>query len=118
MMPDLAAFLVAVGPLAILITKTVDTIRNALDKAGTWPKVVWNLAAFALGVAYCLAFGVNLAGLIDFRGEVSSMLQGTGGEVLTGLAIGATASFWHEHMDATSSKATANRAAVPVSASE
>jgi hypothetical protein len=104
-MPDLAAFLIAVGPLALLITKTVDTVRNILPQS--LPKVVWNLLAFGFGVGYCLLFAINLAGLIAFQEGVSNKLTGTWGQVVTGLAIGATASFWHEHLDATSQKAKA-----------
>lgn len=108
-MPDLAAFLVAVGPFALLITKTVDTIRNILPQ--TLPKVTWNIVSFAVGVAYCLLFGVNLAGMIPFQSGISDNLTGVFGQVLTGLAIAATASFWHEHLDKVSMQAKANAAA-------
>jgi len=104
-MPDLTAFLVAVGPLAILVTKTVDTVRNiAGDISAKW---LWNVLAFAVGVLYCVLFAVNLVGNIAFRPEVASRLTGTWGEVLTGLAIGGTASFWHEHLSATSARSKA-----------
>lgn len=112
-MEDLAAFLIAVGPLAILVTKTVDTIRNLTPD--TVPKVVWNFAAFVVGLAYCLLFGVNLAATIAFRPEVMEKLEGTWGEVLTGLAVGAVAGFWHEHMDKTSAQAKEAKAVVPTS---
>lgn len=106
-MPDLVAFLVAAGPLAIMVTKSVDFIRNALDKADTWPKWSWNVAAFAIGVGYCLLFAVNLMNNIAFRPEVAGRLNGVWGSVITGLAIGGVASFWHEHMSAASAKSTA-----------
>lgn len=111
-MVDITAFLVAVGPLAIMVTKTVDTLRNLF---GVKPKWVWNFSAFAVGVGYCLLFAVNLMGNIAFRPELVSRLRGTWGEVLTGLAIGGVSSFWHEHMDATSAKASSLKAQAPVS---
>lgn len=114
-MPDLTAFLVAVGPLAILVTKTVDTLRNMFGEVAH--KWVWNLASFAIGVGYCLLFAVNLIATIELRPEVAGKLGGTWGEVLTGLGIGAVASFWHEHMDKTSSQAKAAGASVPTSTS-
>jgi len=104
-MPDLVAFLVAAGPLAILVTKSVDFLRNAFDKEdkykGSW---VWNVAAFAIGAGYCLGFAVNLAATIALRPELATRLTGVWGEVLTGLAVGAVASFWHEQMSAASAK--------------
>lgn len=106
-MPDLVAFLVAAGPLAIMVTKSVDFLRNALDKNDTWPKWSWNVASFAIGAGYCLLFAVNLAATVAFRPEVASKLDGVWGQLLTGLAIGAVASFWHEHMSAASAKSTA-----------
>jgi hypothetical protein len=107
-MPDLTAFLVAVGPLAIMVTKTVDTLRNLTPD--TDRKWVWNIAAFTIGVAYCLLFGMNLAGEVAFQPAVAGALTGVWGQVLTGLAIGATASFWHEQLDRTSSRAKEARA--------
>lgn len=110
-MPDLAAFLLAVGPFALLITKTVDTLRNILPQS--LPKVTWNIAAFLVGVVYCLLFGLNLAGLIPFTQGVTDNLTGVWGQVLTGLSIGAVASFWHEQMDRMSMQAKAAGAALP-----
>jgi hypothetical protein len=106
-MPDFTAFLVAVGPVAIAITKLVDFVRS-FDKGDTWPKGLWIALALVLGVAMALLTGSNFADLIGgLRPEVADALGGTTGEILTGLAVGATASFWHEHLDKTSSEATA-----------
>jgi hypothetical protein len=102
------AFLAAAGPFAVAVAKLVDTVRNALGAAqANVPKVVWNLLALALGVIAAFAFEINLfdpiaaaiPALKDW--SPSSAL----GQLMTGLAIGAMAGFWHEKMDEWSSKA-------------
>lgn len=104
-MLDFVAFLAAVGPVAILVTKLVDFVRS-FDANDTWPKGLWIALAMIFGVAIALLTGVNFVGLVTgLRPEVIEKLTGTTGEVLTGLAIGGTASFWHEQMDKTSSLA-------------
>jgi len=105
-MADFTAFLVAVGPLAVLITKLVDFVRQ-FDKGNTWWKGTWIALALALGAGYALATGANYVNAI--QGLVPGLytkLSGTGGQVLTGLAIGAMASFWHEPLSGWGSKAT------------
>lgn len=98
-MPEFTAFLIAVGPVALGITKLVDFVRN-FDNGDTWPKYLWILLAMVLGVATALLTGSNFADLITgLRPEVAAKLTGTVGEVITGLAIGGTASYWHEHLD-------------------
>jgi hypothetical protein len=104
-MPDLVAFLVAAGPLALMVTQTVDMLLNAGLNVPSWMK---NALAFIVGVGYCLLFGVNLMGTIAFRPEVAARLEGVWGEVITGLAIGAVAGFWDRHLDAKAAEATAN----------
>ena len=117
-MLELTAFLLAVGPIAIMVTKLVDFVRNAFDKQGTWPKWSWNVLSFGLGVAYSLLTATNFINLVQgLNPGVTGKLTGTWGQVVTGLAIGGTASFWHEHLDATSQKASALAAEVPVSVS-
>jgi hypothetical protein len=106
-MLDFVAFLTAVGPVAIFITKAVDAVRS-FDHGDTWPKGLWIALALVFGVVVALLTGVNFVGLVEgVRPEVAERLTGTVGEVLTGLAIGGTASFWHEQMDKTSSLADA-----------
>lgn len=106
-MPDFTAFLIAVGPVAIGITKLVDVVRS-FDKGDTWPKGLWIACAMVLGVGAALLTGSNFADLIvGLRPEVAGQLTGTAGEILTGIAIGATASAWHEGLDLASSKASA-----------
>ena len=113
-MPDFTAFLIAVGPLAIGITKVVDFIRS-FDKDDSWPKGLWIALALFFGVAVALITASNFADLITgLRPEVVERLGGTTGQVLTGLAIGATASFWHEHLDRTSTAASLNRESLTV----
>jgi len=110
------AFLAAALPLAVLVTKVVDTARNLFDGDDSAPKWVWNVLALAAGVALCLGWGFNL---VDALAKAipaladNSWSAGVGGQILTGLAIGAMAGFWHEKMDQWSTTATANRAALP-----
>lgn len=104
-MLDFVVFLTAVGPVAIFVTKVVDAVRS-FDKGDTWSKGLWIVLAMVVGVAIALITGYNFIGLIEgVRPEVLDKLTGTTGEILTGLAIGGTASFWHEQMDKTSSLA-------------
>jgi hypothetical protein len=109
------AFLVAALPLAVLVTKAVDTVRNLVGSV-TVPKWVWNVLALGLGVLLCLGWGFNLfdalTKAIPALAE-SDALSGTLGSVLTGLAVGAMAGFWHEKMDEWSSIAKANKTSVP-----
>lgn len=105
------AFLIAALPLAVGVTKIVDTIRNLFGTAeAKVPKVVWNLIALGVGVAFALGFELNLfealaAAIPALKGDIAS---GTAGEILTGLAIGGMAGFWHEKMDQWSSDAKAS----------
>jgi RsiW-degrading membrane proteinase PrsW (M82 family) len=104
------AFLIAALPLSVGVTKIVDTVRNLFGTAETKvPKVVWNILALVVGVAVALGFELNLfealaAAIPALKPDIAA---GTAGEVLTGLAIGGMAGFWHEKMDAWSSEAKA-----------
>lgn len=119
-MLDFTAFLVAVGPIAIGITKLVDLTRNTLDKNDdpAW-KWLWNVEAFALGILYALVTGSNFVALINgLSPELSERLGGFPGQVLTGIALGGVASFWHEQMDKKKTMAVASApGATAVSAS-
>ena len=109
-MLDITAFLVAVGPLALMITKLVDFVRS-FDKGDTWPKGLWIALSMVFGVVYALLTAANFVNLIaGLRPEVTGHLQNSWGQIVTGLAIGATASFWHEHLDRTSTAASLNAA--------
>lgn len=98
----LAAFValgVAIGPISILVTKMVDFARNLLDASATYPKAVWNAAAFVIGVVVCVGWGYNVfAPFVDLVPALrdSTALDGLAGQVLTGLATGAMAGGWHE----------------------
>ena len=106
-MLEFTAFLVAIGPVAIFVTKAVDFIRS-FDKGDTWPKALWIVSALAIGVVTALITGENFVGLIvGLKPEVVERLQGVTGEVLTGLAIGGMASFWHEPLSGWGNKAPA-----------
>ncbi len=78
---------------AATVTKTVDFTRNMFDASGTAPKWIWNLSAFVYGVA--IAY---LSGLSAFPGHRIDLF-------VTGLAIGAASSGFHEVFDYFSSKA-------------
>jgi hypothetical protein len=89
---------------AIVVTKTVDLIRNIVGSfvEGVVPKATWNVAALGLGVAMALTWHVNL---LDNYSDPNSVVQGMFGQVLTGLAIGGVSSGYHELFDALSSAA-------------
>lgn len=104
------AFLIAALPLAVGVTKIVDTVRNLFgDAQANVPKWVWNVLALVVGVAFALGFEVNLfapiAAAIPALKDWSP--DSTMAEIATGLSIGAMAGFWHEKMDEWSSEAKA-----------
>lgn len=78
--------------LAATVTKATDFVRNAADPGNSAPKWVWNLVAFGLGIAAALLSDLTLLG------------PDTLGRVVTGLAIGAAASGFHEVFDFFSAK--------------
>lgn len=89
---------------AVIVTKTVDLIRNLFDNPEL-PKWLWNIAALGLGIAMALAWQINM---LDNYSDENSIVQGVFGRVLTGIAIGGTSSGYHELFDVFSS--TAKRA--------
>ncbi len=101
------ALLASTTAFALVITKIVDFTRNAFDKntvlKGSW---VWNALALGLGLACALIWQINI-----FANVSHTYVQGWAGEVLTGLAMGASGSGWHEVLDVLSS--TAKRANPP-----
>lgn len=88
---DLSVFLAA----SATVTKAVDFLRNAFDEKGVAPGYVWNLAAFGLGIAISYLSNIDIYIGHDFS------------HVITGLALGASASGFHEVFDFFSSKADA-----------
>lgn len=115
------AFLAAVVPLALLVTKGVDFVRNLLDKDDSAPKWMWNATAFIMGILLCLGWEFNLvsalAASIPALAE-NTALEGIWGQVLTGMAVGASAGFWHEKLDQLSTQATLNASEVRSSFNE
>jgi hypothetical protein len=100
----LTAFLVAALPLGVTVTKVVDFVRNLLGAAEpNVPKWVWSALAL---VVIALSFEINL---IDPIAAAIPGLNGwspssTAAEIVTGLAIGAMGSFWHEKLSAWSAQ--------------
>ncbi len=104
-MLEFTAFLAAIGPVAILVTKVVDFIRG-FDARDTWPKYLWIALALVGGIAYALLTGANFVHLINgLDPNVQSSLNETTGKIVTGLAIGAMACFWHEPLSGWGNKA-------------
>jgi hypothetical protein len=112
----ITAFLIAALPLAVTVTKVVDTIRNLLGKAeANVPKVVWNLVALVVGVVIALGFEINLIAPVAaaIPGLKDWSPSSTMAEIISGLAIGAMGSFWHEKLDEWSSRAKAAHPVAP-----
>jgi hypothetical protein len=110
------AFLVAAVPIAVLVTKVTDMVRNLVDPTATrLPKVTWNVVPFVVGAAICVGWGFNpvaaLANTVPALADGFNSLDGIAGQLLSGLAVGAMASFWHEKLDEWSQRADLNRAA-------
>ncbi len=102
---SLEALLTALTAYGVTVTKVVDALRK-LDKDDDKPKILWQIAAFVVGVIIALGFGVNVFES-DFAGH--SWATGISGQLLTGLAIGAAGSGWHEVLDALSGAAKAGK---------
>lgn len=100
-------FIAAVSVLSIIVTKLVDTVRNAI---GPKPRVLWNVLTFAFGIGVALLWEVDYHMLIHGLPPVLERMSGVWGQVVTGLGIGAVASGWHEFFDLMSSVAKARKA--------
>jgi hypothetical protein len=104
----LAALAVAFGPGGIIVAKLVDGIRYFDKDDDPRFKIVWIVAALVIGLVVAFAGDINLVGDLFTQLPAfadNTALDGTLGTALTGLGIGASASFWHERMDLASSKA-------------
>lgn len=95
---------------AVLITKTVDFIRNRFDPDQQAPKWVWNIWPVALGVVVALVWGLNVFSAISVTAAQEIL-----GRILSGVGMGAMGSAWHEVLDALSGAAKAMKG-VPGSA--
>jgi hypothetical protein len=86
--------------LGLVVTKLVDTVRNAVDPGGMRvPKVAWNLLAFAVGIFMAVVYDINVLHELG----VDTALKALGGEIVTGFIIGSAGSGWHEVLDLFSS---------------
>lgn len=97
----LFAALVLAGPIAVVVTKVVDFIRNLFDTSHRAPSWVWNLVALGTGLVVAFLFGINLLHAIVAAIPALSDRAGTQdvlGQALTGLMLGAMAGFWHDKM--------------------
>lgn len=95
---EFSALLVTLGALALTVEKVVSGVRHIIDASGKFPTVVWNILALAVGIGFALGWQLNLApaivGLIPAVKD-SGALEGTSGQLLTGLAIGAASGFFY-----------------------
>jgi hypothetical protein len=102
--------LALISVLSLAVTKSVDFVRNAFDKAGTAPKWVWNVAALAIGVGYCVGWQLDITEAILSKipalADDADRLAGLPGQILSGLLAGGGAGFWHELLDMWSARGT------------
>lgn len=82
--------------LSFLVTKSVDTVRNAVDLRDSFPKVIWNFASFGFGLLYAFVFSANVFPAIGLHPKF--------GVLLTGFVLGSGGSFGHELLDWLSAK--------------
>ena len=107
-MEGFAVVLAVIVGLSLTVTKVVDFLRNVLDKSDTYPKYVWNIAAFVVAMALCVgwqhSFVSDLFSQVPALSDVN--LTGNMGYVLSGLILGGLSGFGHELLDALSGVAT------------
>lgn len=94
-----AAVLLLVVWLSAAVTKTVDLLRNLFDEGAEAPAWLWNLLALGFGTGGAVLFDLNAIP------QALSDAQEIVGKILTGLAIGGSASGLHELFDWLSSSA-------------
>ena len=104
---DLDTLLAVTTAYGAMVTKLVDALRNTFGKREgvdrEWFKTnkwFWQACAFGIGVVIALVFEVNVVPGEEWLGTI-----------LTGLAIGAAGSGYHELFDALSSSAKSSKAA-------
>jgi hypothetical protein len=122
-MTEFGTVLLAIAAMSLTVTKVVDFFRNVFDRSGalkgSW---VWNAVALGVGLAFALGWQLNVAealvGLVPALASHTGMVSGVSGQVLTGFVVGLGAGFWHELLDALSSIANRNNAAVPTAVSQ
>jgi hypothetical protein len=106
---EFAGVIAIIFALSLTVTKVVDLIRNIADKGDIWPKWAWNVAAFAVGVAFCLgwekSFAQDLLRLVPAFADDTDNLAGFGGYLVSGVILGGLSGFGHEFLDYLSSSA-------------
>jgi hypothetical protein len=114
-MTGFTAVIVSLAALALTVEKIVSFLRHALPSEG-WPTWVWNVVAMVVGLGFALGWQINLVpsvlGLIPAF-KASTALTGTSGQILTGLAIGASAGFAYGILQALEATVHRNQSAVP-----
>jgi len=94
------AFVIAVGPLAILTERGVAVLRMLFGKlAEKAPSWFWIVLAFIVALVICLGWQYNLIATLAHSIPAmadQSTFDGVAGQVLTGLCVGAAAGVWHE----------------------
>lgn len=88
--------------LSVLVTKAVDFTRNTLDKNDTVSKWVWQICAFGYGILAAFLYQQADVSQIPGLPPIFQNATGVGAMVIVGLAIGASASGFHELFDALS----------------
>jgi hypothetical protein len=107
----------AVGAIALTIEKIVSFLRNAFGKdaqgADKYPTWVYNVLALAIGVGAVIGWpDLNLAPAVVAqipRFAATHALDGTSGQVLTGLIAGAATGFWYAAFQALEASVHRNR---------
>lgn len=89
---------------ALIVTKLVDFLRNAFDPDNKMPAWIWQLTAVTFGIVIAFVWALNALEAISH-----TPAQGAAGQFITGIAMGAAASGWHELLDAFSSVAKRGR---------
>jgi len=97
MNPEVGALIALFIAGSLVVTKTIDFIR-AFDKNYAAPIWVWIGGSFLVGIAYTLGWHVNYVDAVTHLvpALVNAHIGTHTGEVLTGLAFGAGADFWHK----------------------
>lgn len=92
-----------VTAVGLMVTKLVDTVRNAVGDTGDKPKALWNVLAIVLGIVVCVLWRVDAFEAL----EAGTRVGGVPGEVFTGFVVAGVSSGWHEVLDNISSGAKA-----------
>ena len=137
-MNDAIVLVAALAAGSLIVTKTVDFIREVLDKDNSASKWVWIISSMIVGLCYAIGWQVDLTEAVKnlipalaplphmavpvgtdtitftSSGAADAALVGSGattvGMIITGLAFGCGADVWHKLL-ATISASTAVKTA-------